>query len=192
VTLCLNRKETWEALEAAKEFHDTMIPGVGSWLDPHNNKAFLAGEISVTGNGISIYYAAKEKFPEIAADMGAFWRRVTSDSQLRWVGPEKGVIHLATAPKSNRAALAIWNAREDVRNGAVGEVPAHLRDAHYQGAQTLGHGVDYQYPHDADTAWVDQQYLPDEIADRVYYEPSAHGAEANLVIRRSGELPSNP
>ena len=69
VTLCLNKQETWDALEAAKEFHSTMIPGVGSWLDPHNNKAFLAGEISITGNGISIYYAAKEKFPEIAADM---------------------------------------------------------------------------------------------------------------------------
>ena len=69
VTLCLNKKETWEALEASKEFHDTMIPGVGSWLDPHNNKAFLAEEISVTGNGISIYYAAKEKFPKIAEDM---------------------------------------------------------------------------------------------------------------------------
>jgi putative ATPase len=102
----------------------------------------------------------------------------------------QAVIHLATAPKSNRAALAIWNAREDVRNGAVGEVPAHLRDAHYQGAQSLGHGVGYQNPHGADTAWVDQQYLPDEIADRVYYEPSTRGAEANLVIRRPRELPS--
>jgi putative ATPase len=102
----------------------------------------------------------------------------------------QAVVHLATAPKSNRTALAIWNAREDVRNGAVGEVPAHLRDAHYQGAQTLGHGVGYQYPHDAEGGWVDQPYLPDEIADRVYYEPSTHGAEANLVIRRRSELPS--
>jgi multiple sugar transport system substrate-binding protein len=69
VTLCLNKQETWDALEAAKEFYSTMIPGVGSWLDPHNNKAFLAEEISITGNGISIYYAAKEKFPKIAEDM---------------------------------------------------------------------------------------------------------------------------
>jgi multiple sugar transport system substrate-binding protein len=68
-TLCLNKKETWEALEASKEFYDTMIPGVGSWLDPHNNKAFLAEEISITGNGISIYYAAKQQFPKIAEDM---------------------------------------------------------------------------------------------------------------------------
>lgn len=69
VTLCLNQQPTWDALEASKEFYETMIPGVASWLDPHNNKAFLAGEISMTGNGISIYYAAKEKFPEIANDM---------------------------------------------------------------------------------------------------------------------------
>ncbi|MGB9698579.1 MAG: ABC transporter substrate-binding protein [Thermodesulfobacteriota bacterium] len=69
VTLCLNKQETWDALEASREFYETMIPGVASWLDPHNNKAFLAGEISVTGNGISIYYAAKEKFPDIANDM---------------------------------------------------------------------------------------------------------------------------
>lgn len=69
VTLCLNKKETWDALEAGKEFYETMIPGVASWLDPHNNKAFLSGEISMTGNGISIYYAAKEKFPDIANDM---------------------------------------------------------------------------------------------------------------------------
>jgi multiple sugar transport system substrate-binding protein len=70
LTLCLNKQETWDALEASKEFYETMIPGVASWLDPHNNKAFLAGEVSVTGNGISIYYVAKEKFPEVAADMG--------------------------------------------------------------------------------------------------------------------------
>ena len=62
----------------------------------------------------------------------------------------QAVIHLATAPKSNRSALAIWNARGAVRDGAVGEVPAHLRDAHYQGAAALGHGAGYDYPHDHD------------------------------------------
>jgi multiple sugar transport system substrate-binding protein len=69
VTLALTKPETINALEASKEFYETMIPGVAAWLDPHNNKAFLAGEISLTGNGISIYYAAKEKFPDVAADM---------------------------------------------------------------------------------------------------------------------------
>jgi len=71
-TLCLNRQETWDALDAGKEFYESMISGVASWLDPHNNKAFLAGQIGLTSNGISIYYVAKEKFPEIAEDMGHF------------------------------------------------------------------------------------------------------------------------
>jgi putative ATPase len=86
-------------------------------------------------------------------------------------------IHLATAPKSNRAARAIWDARSDVRDGALGEVPAHLRDGHYQGAASLGHGDGYRYPHDHETGWVAQQYLPDALAGRGWYEPSAHGDE---------------
>ena len=90
---------------------------------------------------------------------------------------------MATAPKSNRSALAIWNARGDVQNGAVGEVPPHLRDAHYKGAQSLGHGVGYDYPHDHPQGWIDQQYLPDEQRDKRYYEPSEHGAEADVARR---------
>jgi len=89
----------------------------------------------------------------------------------------QAAIHLATAPKSNRAALAIWNARADVRDGALGEVPADLRDAHYQGAESLGHGRGYEYPHRHDEGWVDQQYLPDGLVDRHWYEPSRHGDE---------------
>ena len=69
-TPAINSPETRNALDAMKDLYDNaMIAGVASWLDPHNNKAFLANEISVTNNGISIYYAAKQKFPEIAADM---------------------------------------------------------------------------------------------------------------------------
>jgi putative ATPase len=100
----------------------------------------------------------------------------------------QAVIHMATAPKSNRAALAIWNAREAVRNGALGEVPAHLRDAHYSGARTIGHGSGYEYPHDHDAGiglggWVDQSYLPPELAGRRWYEPSRHGAEGRDADR---------
>jgi putative ATPase len=102
----------------------------------------------------------------------------------------QAAIHLATAPKSNRAALAIWNARAAVRDGATGEVPAHLRDGHYQGAAALGHGDGYQYPHDHDTGWVAQQYLPDSLVGRRWYEPSAHGEErrvAELMADRTNE-----
>lgn len=105
----------------------------------------------------------------------------------------QATIHLATAPKSNRAAVAIWSARGDVRDGVVGEVPAHLRDAHYQGAAALGHGDGYKYPHDHEGGWVPQQYLPDALVGRCWYEPSEHGDEAivaerqRLLGRGSGE-----
>jgi putative ATPase len=95
----------------------------------------------------------------------------------------QAVIHLATAPKSNRSALAIWNARDAVRSGEVGEVPAHLRDAHYQGAAVLGHGAGYEYPHDHDGAWVAQQYLPEPLINRRWYEPSDRGFEQEIANR---------
>lgn len=95
----------------------------------------------------------------------------------------QAVVHLSTAPKSNRAAVAIWDARAAVRDGAVGEVPAHLRDAHYQGASALGHGAGYEYPHAHDDGWVDQQYLPDGLTDRTWYRPSRHGHEQEIEER---------
>jgi putative ATPase len=95
----------------------------------------------------------------------------------------QAAIHLATAPKSNRAALAIWDARAAIRNGAVGEVPAHLRDAHYQGAAAIGHGTGYDYPHDHEGGWVAQQYLPDGLTDRVWYRPSPYGYEQEVNER---------
>ncbi|MSX67898.1 MAG: AAA family ATPase, partial [Actinobacteria bacterium] len=70
------------------------------------------------------------------------------------------VVHLATAPKSNRVTLALGRARQDVREGPLSTVPAHLRDGHYKGAKEIGHGVGYRYPHDEDAGWVAQQYLP--------------------------------
>ncbi len=111
---------------------------------------------------------------------------------VEFVGfPEAGlnlaqaVVHLATAPKSNRSALGWWAAQADVRDRPAGEVPAHLRDAHYQGAQALGHGTGYRYPHDDPRGWVEQQYLPDEVIDRTYYDPSEHGFEAEIQVRIS-------
>jgi putative ATPase len=97
----------------------------------------------------------------------------------------QAVVHLATAPKSNRTAVGIWNAREDVRAGQVGEVPAHLRDSHYRGAKTLGHGKGYVYPHDDPRGWVPQRYRPRELDDRSYYEPSGHGEEADVSRRQA-------
>jgi len=95
----------------------------------------------------------------------------------------QAVVHLATAPKSNRAALGVWQAREDVRNGVGGEVPKHLRDAHYRGARALGHGKGYEYPHDDPRGWLAQQYAPDDVVGRHYYEPSEHGFEQEVRRR---------
>lgn len=95
----------------------------------------------------------------------------------------QAVVHLATAPKSNRVTMAIGAARQMVREGATGRVPAHLRDAHYQGAKGLGHGKGYEYPHDDPRGWVPQQYAPDEVADQTFYDPSPHGHEREIRQR---------
>ena len=78
-----------------------------------------------------------------------------------------------------------------------GEVPTHLRDAHYSGAQNLGHGKGYDYPHDHEAGWVAQQYRPAHLEDRVYYEPSTNGHEAEIArrmqdLRPTGAEPQEP
>ena len=95
----------------------------------------------------------------------------------------QAAVHLATAPKSNAAAVGIWSAREAVSKGGFGEVPAHLRDAHYWGAQRLGHGKGYEYPHDDPRGWVPQQYLPDDMREAVFYRPTPHGFEQEIRTR---------
>ncbi len=93
------------------------------------------------------------------------------------------VVHLATAPKSNRLTVALGRARADVRERPAGEVPAPLRDAHYRGAASLGHGEGYEYPHDDPRGWVAQEHRPPEVAGRRYYEPSVHGHESEIAAR---------
>lgn len=95
----------------------------------------------------------------------------------------QAVVHLAGAPKSNRSTVAIGRARAAVRDRPSSGVPAHLRDAHYQGAEKLGHGSGYEYPHDDPRGWVPQEHRPPEVADQVYYEPSAHGREREIAQR---------
>ncbi len=89
----------------------------------------------------------------------------------------EAVVYLARAPKSNSVTVALGRAQEDVRSGAQQEVPTHLRDSHYKGAASLGHGAGYAYPHDDPTGVVAQQYRPEALEGHVYYEPSPHGAE---------------
>ena len=85
------------------------------------------------------------------------------------------VIELCISPKSNSGIQAIDAALDDIRKGNGGEVPNHLKDAHYKGAEKLGHGTSYKYPHDYPHDWVKQQYLPDSLLDRTYYVPKENG-----------------
>jgi putative ATPase len=124
------------------------------------------------------------------ADPQALVVAVAAADAVQLIGMPEGriplaqaVVHLATAPKSNASYLGIDQAIADVRAGAFGRVPLHLRDAHYPGAKRLGHGKGYRYPHDADIGVVTQQYLPDELAGRTYYSPTQHGHERDLSAR---------
>ena len=95
----------------------------------------------------------------------------------------QAVVHLATAPKSNRVTVALGRAEVDAKSSGAGEVPMHLRDAHYRGAAQLGHGTGYDYPHDHAEGWVDQRHRPDEVEGNVYYDPSPHGYEREVADR---------
>lgn len=95
----------------------------------------------------------------------------------------QAVVAVATAPKSNATYLAIDRAIADVRAGRGGAVPEHLRDAHYAGAKSLGHGDGYLYAHDQPHHVAAQQYLPDDLEGTRYYEPTENGHEAMLTKR---------
>lgn len=81
----------------------------------------------------------------------------------------QAVLLLATAPKSNSAICAIDAALADIEKNDPGDIPAHLKDAHYGGSAKLGHGLEYKYPHSYPDHYTPQQYLPDKLSDRVYY-----------------------
>ena len=127
------------------------------------------------------------------ADPNALVVAVAAATALEHVGlPEaqlnlaQAVVYLATAPKSNRVALGIWSAREDIQRGVNSEVPAHLRDGHYEGAREFGHGVGYVYPHDDPRGFVEQQYMPESSPGSPdvrgdYYQPSNHGNEREIA-----------
>ncbi|WP_166984626.1 replication-associated recombination protein A [Canibacter zhoujuaniae] len=92
----------------------------------------------------------------------------------------EATIYLATAPKSNAVITAIDAAIADVKTGRGGVVPPHLRDAHYPGAKALGHGKGYKYPHSDARGVLKQQYLPETLRGKRYYNPSAHGFEGQI------------
>ncbi len=124
------------------------------------------------------------------ADPTALHTAVAAAHAVQFIGMPEGrlalaqaTVHLATAPKSNAVITAIDAALADVRAGATGPVPAHLRDGHYAGSARLGHAQGYRYPHDAPDGVLTQQYPPDELVGRDYYQPSDRGAEQPIAGR---------
>jgi len=124
------------------------------------------------------------------ADPSALQTAVAAAQAVQLIGMPEGriplaqaVVHLATAPKSNAAYDGINQALADVQSGRAGLVPKPLRDAHYAGAKALGHGVGYKYPHSYPHSIVAQQYLPDELRGRRYYNPTTNGHEHTISER---------
>ncbi len=102
------------------------------------------------------------------------------------------VVHLATAPKSNRVTVALGRAKAAAQRGGDDHVPVHLRDAHYKGAAVLGHGKGYDYPHDDPRGWVPQEYRPSALQGEAFYEPSAHGDEQEISNRMAERTHREP
>lgn len=122
------------------------------------------------------------------ADPTALQTAVAAGQAVQLIGmPEaqltlsQATIHLATAPKSPSVINAISAARQDVREGKIGHVPAHLRDGHYEGAKRLGNAVGYLFPHDDPRGVVTQQYAPNELENAIYYRPTQHGGEKRIA-----------
>jgi putative ATPase len=124
------------------------------------------------------------------ADPTALQTAVAAAQAVQLIGMPEGrivlaeaVVHLATAPKSNAAYMGINKATADVRAGLGNGIPAHLRDAHYPGSKQLGHGQGYKYAHDAPHGVATQQYPPDDLVGKDYYQPTANGAERDISTR---------
>jgi putative ATPase len=124
------------------------------------------------------------------ADPHALPLAVSAAQAVQLIGMPEGRIplaqattYLASAPKSNAAYAAIGRALEDVRRGSVPEVPLHLRNAPTGLMKEEGYGAGYRYAHDDEPEGMNDRYLPDEFAGRVYYEPKERGAEAEIRER---------
>ena len=131
------------------------------------------------------------------ADSSILTASVSAAQAVSLVGMPEAQIILAhvtllasLAPKSNSVVTAIGEAMSEVQSGRVGSVPDHLRDGHYSGATSLGHGLGYQYPHDSEVGVAQQQYLPEILAESSYYHPSSRGAEAkwSAIAQRLKDL----
>ncbi len=142
--------------------------------------------------GESIEFIARRIMISAAEDVGmadpnALTVAVSAANAIHQIGmPEakiilaEAVVYMATAPKSNASYMGLEKAMSAVQNTKISGIPVHLMDAHYKGAAKLGHGDGYKYAHDYENHYVNQQYLPDELVNEVFYNPGDLGYEVKV------------
>lgn len=128
------------------------------------------------------------------ANPSAMTQAVAAAQALEFVGmPEarlsiaQAIVFICESPKSNAVCVAVDAAFSDAEHAYQVPVPQHLRDTHYHGADKLGNGKGYKYPHDFERHYIPQQYLPDNLTDRVYYTPSEEGYEKKIIETRRSQ-----
>ncbi|HEX4795985.1 MAG TPA: replication-associated recombination protein A [Humisphaera sp.] len=155
---------------------DAAIYWVARMLEAGEDPRFIARRIAILASE-DIGNADPNALSVAAAAYAVVERIGMPEAQLT-LG--QAAIYMATAPKSNASAMAIWSAMKDVREGRTIPVPKHLRDTHYKGAARLGHGSDYKYAHDFPGGFVGQDYLG---VDKTYYQPTDRGYEQEIADR---------
>lgn len=200
--ICLNLDRIKESIQiktakydkGGDEHYDTISAFIKSMrgTDPDATMYWLAKMINAGEDpkfiARRIIIAASEDVGN--ADPNALQVAVAAFNAVNTIGMPEGriplaqaALYVATAPKSNRSYLAINNAIEDLKNKEAGKIPIYLRSTSYPGAKNLGNGKGYKYPHDYDGNFVNQQYLPDDFKDKIYYEPSENGYEKVIKDR---------
>jgi putative ATPase len=155
---------------------DAAVYWVARMLEAGEDPRFVARRIAILASE-DIGNADPQAIVVAAACYSIVERIGMPEAQLTLA---QAAIYMATAPKSNASAIAIWEAGKDVREGRTVPVPIHLKDAHYPGAKRLGHGSGYKYAHDFAGGFVEQEYLG---VDSTYYRPTDRGYEAELAKR---------
>lgn len=157
-----------------------------------DSNAALAWYARLTYAGVDPRMIVRRIIAHASEDVGlanpiAMLQAAAAAQDLETVGmPEarlpiaQAIIAVCESPKSNSVSVAVDAAMADAEKGGYGSVPVHLRDTHYSGHQRIGSGDGYRYPHDFPGHWVRQQYMPEELKGRVYYQPSDMGHEATI------------
>jgi putative ATPase len=157
---------------------DAAVYWVARMLEAGEDPRFIARRIAILAS--EDIGNADPRAIQVAAACYSIVERIGMPEAQLTLG--QAAIYMATAPKSNASANAIWGAMKDVREGRTIPVPVHLRDTHYKGSARMGHGAEYKYAHDYEGGYVEQDYLG---VDKTYYEPTDRGYEAQIKQRLS-------